>query len=192
MNEEELLDRSRAGDRGAFEALALPHRERIERYLATMTGDEREAEDLVQEALRKALVNLAGFEGRSKFSSWLYQIAVNLARNYMRDRASRASVQSPTSLDERARRTHCRRDVLSTILRGELAGALAGAIEDLPPTLREPFVLYHVERLPYDEIAEITGVAVGALQVRTHRARAFLRKSLGSIVETAWLEEGQK
>lgn len=188
-DEGEALGRARSGDGAAFAELFEPCRERLGRYLATMLGDEAAAEDLVQETFQRSLAGIAAFEGRARLSTWLYQIATNLARNWLRDRATHEKIESPTRIEEGAKRAGCRRGVLSTILRREVAGAIAGAIEDLPPILREAFVLRYVEGLEYEEMAGITGATVGALHVRAHRARTLLRSELGPVVDTSWRKE---
>ena len=81
-----------------------------------------------------------------------------------------------------------RRSVLSNVVQAESAEALAIAIDRLPIMLREALVLHIVEGLPYADIAEITGARVDALHVRAHRAKALLRKQLGSVVDTFWVE----
>ena len=79
-----------------------------------------------------------------------------------------------------------RRSALSSLVRREDAARLALAIDRLPILLREAFVLFAVEGLPYAEIAAATGVAEGTLQVRVHRAKALLRQQLGAVIDTWW------
>ncbi len=185
-SDEDLLVRGRGGDRAAFDEFAGRWRLRLHSYLAAMTGDDAQSEDLVQEALGRAWKALAGFEGRCKPSTWLFQIAVNLARNHFRDRAGKARPESDELLDALPAG---RRGVLSSVIRHEAAERIALAIDRLPPSLREAFVLHYVEGLPYDEIAEITGVKVGALHVRALRARGLLRRQLGDLVDTVWTRD---
>ncbi len=73
-------------------------------------------------------------------------------------------------------------------MRRESADVLALAIDRLPISLREAFALHVVEGLPFAEIAEITEVSIEALHVRNHRAKALLRRQLGSTVDTFWSE----
>jgi len=185
MSDDDLLHRSQRGDRKAFDALTEKYRDRVLCAVAAMVGDDAQAEDLVQEALRKAWEALPKFERRCKVSTWLYQIALNLARNHIRDRAHRAAPESPSRLDARPAE---RRTVLSSVIRHERAELIALAIDRLPPTLREAFVLHYIEDLPYEEIAEIVGANVGTLQVRAVRAKKLLRKQLGPLVDTVWRE----
>ena len=175
-----LLEAALGGDCGAFDALVEGCRGAPARFIEAMIGDAAAAEDLVQDAARIAFEKLGEFERRGKFSTWLYSIALNLARNYRRDRARRAR---PADLDAQPSPL---RGALSSIVRRETAEQIALALERLPPSLREAFALRYVEGLDYDEIETITGVKARTLHVRAHRARGLLRAQLGSVVDTAW------
>lgn len=167
-----------------FEALAAPHREALGRFAAMMVG--REAEDILQEALAVAFRDIGRFENRSRFSTWLYGIALNLCRKHLRDSARHAGVASPSFLDARPAP---RRGVLSSVIRHEMAERLELSVGRLPTSLREAFLLRYVDAMDYPEIASITGVTEGTSRVRAFRARALLREELGSVVDTVWLEK---
>ena len=188
-SDDALLKEALAGNRDSMDELLERYRGQIFRYLAAMVGDEAEAEDLVQEAFRRAYENLSRYEHRGKFSSWLYQIAVNLARNLRRNRARHAKPGHQTEIDQVGTQKRRRRSVLSSIVRRETAEQLAMAVERLPPSLREAFALHYVEGLDYDEIEKITEVSARTLYVRAHRAKSLLRQQLGSVVDTAWAKE---
>jgi len=183
----ELLAAARGGDKAAFAALAERHGERLRRFLQTMTGDDHAAEDLRQEALRKALERLDQVADPQRFASWLLAIAVNGCRNFLRDEVARRARggDGDAALDQLP--DAGRRSALSSLVRREQAALLALAVDRLPILLREAFVLFHVEGLPYAQIAELTGVAGGTLQVRVHRAKALLRQQLGALVDTAFV-----
>lgn len=179
-----LLAAARGGDRTAFAELAARHGERLRRFLATMTGDDATAEDLRQDALRLALERLGQLQDPARFGSWILAIAVNRCRQHLRGevlRAARGEEQLAALPDQG------RRSALSSVVRRETAELLLLAIDRLPILLREAFVLFHVEELPYAQIAELCLATPGTLQVRVHRARALLRQQLGDVVDTAWL-----
>ncbi len=180
----ELATAARGGDRPAFDELAQRHGERVRRFLQTMVGDDAAAEDLRQEALRLAFERLSQLEHPERFGSWLLSIAVNRCRNWLRDAVARAA-RGDTDLDQLP--DQGRRSALSSLVRREQAAMVALAIERLPILLREAFVLFHLEGLPYAEIAASTGAAEGTLQVRVHRARALLRQQLGALLDTAFV-----
>jgi RNA polymerase sigma-70 factor (ECF subfamily) len=183
----ELLAAARGGDRSAFALLAERHGERLRRFLQTMTGDDHAAEDLRQEALRRALERLPQLDDPARFASWLLAIAVNGCRNFLRDEVARRARggEAGDALAEVPDRG--RRSALSSLVRREEAALVALAVDRLPILLREAFVLFHIEGLPYAQIADLTGATAGTLQVRVHRSKALLRQQLGALVDTAFV-----
>lgn len=167
-----------------FEAQVAPHREALGRFVAMMVG--RDGEDIVQEAVATAFRDLARFRNRSKFSTWLYGIALNLCRKHLRDKGRRAAPAGPGVLEAQPARG---RGVLSSVIRHEMAERLELSVARLPTPLREAFVLRHVDGMDYPEISQITGVSEGTARVRAFRARALLRQELGDVVDTVWVRE---
>jgi RNA polymerase sigma-70 factor (ECF subfamily) len=156
------------------------------RFVAMMVG--RETEDLVQAALAAALKEADRFEGRSKFSTWLYGIALNLRRKHLRDKTRRGTSGGPDLLEAQPDKG---RGVLSSVIRHEMAERIEIAVGRLPTSMREAFVLRYVDGMDYPEIAEITGVSEGSARVRAFRARALLREELGAVVDTVWVEDAK-
>jgi RNA polymerase sigma-70 factor (ECF subfamily) len=155
-----------------------------------MSGDPAEAEDLAQEVFVQVFKAVGSFRGEAKLSTWIYRIAVNLAKNrskYLRVR--HAGEQDPLeSIAERVPLTDAKRANVAYVARPDdmVAGkqmehVVRAAILELEPTFRECLVLRDVEDLSYDEIASITGLAEGTVKSRIHRARAQLKE----IVERA-------
>lgn len=178
----DLVARARTGDTGAFAALTERHAPRLTRFLVTMTGDPHVADDVRQDALQHAVAHVDQLRDPAKFGSWLLSIACNQCRKRLRRDVQRAHA-GDDALTEVA---EGRRSALSSLVRREDAVHLALAIDRLPIALREAFVLFAVENLPYAEIAAITGATEGTLQVRVHRAKLLLRQQLGARVDT-WL-----
>lgn len=181
-DEAALVLRAQRGDGAAFAQLAEQHGPRLLRFLVTMTGDETTAQDLRQDALQRAMTALGQLADPARFGSWVLAIAANRCRNHLRNEVQRAHAGDEV-LSEVA---DGRRSALSSIVRREDAARLALAIDRLPILLREAFVLFAVEGMPYAEIAAATDVAEGTLQVRVHRAKALLRQQLGEVVDTWW------
>jgi RNA polymerase sigma factor (sigma-70 family) len=167
-----------------FESLVAPHRESLSRFVSMMVG--REAEDIVQEAIATAFKDLERFQSRSKFSTWLYGIALNMCRKHLRDRSRHATMAAPEVLEAQPARS---RGVLSSVIRHEMAERLEVSVSRLPTPMREAFLLRYVDGMDYPEISSITGVSEGTARVRAFRARALLREELGSVVDTVWLEK---
>lgn len=181
--ERALVAKARTGDPAAWQDLLTRHAPRVLRFLTTMLGCPVRAEDVGQETMQRAYLRLAQLADDGRFASWLLAIAANAARNELR-----AEVLRQHAGDEAlAEVAEARRSALSSLVRREHAARVALAIDRLPIALREAFVLFAVEGLPYADIAAITGVGEGTLQVRVHRAKGLLRAQLGAIVDTFWL-----
>jgi RNA polymerase sigma factor (sigma-70 family) len=179
----DLVRAVRLGQRAAFEELTQRHRPRIHRFLATMTGSDSAADDIAQDALQNAWQRLDQLGEPDRFDKWLLAIAVNRCRNWLRAEVQRAH-DGDSALAAVA--DTGRRSALSSIVRRESAEQLALAVDRLPILLREAFVLFVVEGLPYAAIAEACAASENTLQVRVHRAKALLRQQLGAVVDTWW------
>jgi RNA polymerase sigma-70 factor (ECF subfamily) len=182
----DLARRAASGDAAAFGELAKRCRPSVARAVALLIGDADEAESLAQEALTRAYAGLSGYDASLPFAAWLHGIALNLARNHLRDRARRARPVAPDRLGGAPAPEGRRHGVLSGILRQEMNDRTLWAIGQLPEPFREAFVLHYVEGLDYEAVSRITGATTGALRVRARRAKLLLRDSLGPVVDT-WL-----
>ncbi len=171
VTEEELVDRAKKGDVGAFEALYRANSGRVYGLCLRMTGNVAEAEDLVQEAFVRAWQKLNLFRGESAFSTWLHRLTVNLALTNRRSHARRvARVTVTDDLAPYERET--------AAPQAGLRADLEQAIASLPEGARRVFVLHDVEGYRHAEIASIMGLAVGTTKAQLHRARRLLREAL--------------
>ena len=173
----------RNGDREAFGGLVDRHKDRVYAVLRNLLADPALAEELAHEAFVRAYRSLHTFRGEARFGTWLVQIAINLARDHVRtkQRAKVVPIQGLKPEDEGflvERRVSY--DPLLRLQQNELAEMIQGAIEELPEDYREVFVLKHLEELPYEQIAQLTGDSVGALKVRAHRARKLVMEAVAS------------
>ena len=174
------------GDSAAIGQLIERHRPQLVRLLTGLIWDADEAETVAQETFIRVTAQIGSYLPQHEFRAWVAGIGIHLARNVLRDRARRAIVSDPATLEHVAQEEGRRRGVLSGILRRELNQQLHQAIDQLPVSLREAFVLHELEGMEYAEISQLTGIAEGTLRVRAHRARALLRETLGPAVETWW------
>jgi RNA polymerase sigma-70 factor, ECF subfamily len=167
----DVVRRAQQGDQAAFQALYREHVGRVYALCLRLTADREEAEGLTQDAFARAWERLASFRGESAFSSWLYRLTVNvvfLSQRTERRRAARVvTVEDPASLERRG-----------TGPPAGLAIDLERAMARLPPGAREVFVLHDVEGYRHEEIAELTGIAVGTSKAQLFRARRLLRDML--------------
>lgn len=177
-----LLQRIQQGDPDAFEAVAREHAPRLFRLAMRFAGRREEAEDLVQETLVRALPALAKFEGRAKLSTYLIRALGNLWKNRLRSKKRSRFVEwfrgKPGDEDETAEfdppdPAPSAHELLEQRDRAE---QVRRAVTRLQPERRWTLLLREVEEMSYEEIAEVTGVAVGTVRSRLARARSDLRQ----------------
>lgn len=183
-DESALIARSLRHDREAFGLLVERYAEPVVTLTRRLVGDREDAEDLAQETFLAAFRSLALFRGEARFSTWLYRIAVNKCRDWLRSRRPLAPLSDQEDDEgagpELAIETH---DPERALLQKELAGSLEQAIQTLPPSHREAFVLKHVEGLSYEEMSEVLSVGRDALKMRVYKARVRLRQILSPLHE---------
>lgn len=167
------VERAQAGDRLAFEQLYHSHCGRIYALCWRMCGgDKGLAEDMVQEAFVRAWNKLHLFRGDSKFGTWLHRLTVNVVLSDRRIRVKRLQ-REREMVDDVERTLVGDRNVFAG-LRKDLEAAIAG----LPERARTVLVLFDIEGYKHDEIAKMTGMAVGSSKAQLHRARKLVREVL--------------
>ncbi|MGB5878840.1 MAG: sigma-70 family RNA polymerase sigma factor, partial [Thermoanaerobaculia bacterium] len=156
-NDLDLVERARAGDSDAFRELVDRHSRTMFKTAYRLTGNEADADDLVQEAFLRAYRKLDRFDGRSQFSTWLYRITVNCGMDLMRKksrRSARAAMDEEVVLDTVATNDP-RPDRLA--LSGEIGRAVESVLRTLSPMERAAFVLRHFEGRSIAEIGGLLG-----------------------------------
>lgn len=162
-----------AGDRLAFEQLYRKHSQRIHALCWRMCGGvEALAEELTQDAFVRAWQKLGSFKMKSRFSTWMHRVAVNVVLSDRRIRLR--TMQRETSLELVKVEPATDRDASSS---SELRD-LENAIAELPERARSVLVLHDIEGYRHSDIAEITGMAVGSSKAQLHRARKLIRAKL--------------
>ena len=177
--DEELVDAFQAGELSAFDALVRRWERKIQGAIYRVMGTEEEARDLCQETFLKAYRSLASFKREARFSSWLYQIALNLCRDRMRRRRGRTMISLDAMDDEGAslpgRQEPSPLDLAES---GALARTVAEAVNGLPDEQREVIVLKEYQDLTFLEIAEILDVPLSTVKTRLYRGLGQLRLRL--------------
>jgi RNA polymerase sigma-70 factor (ECF subfamily) len=150
-----------------------------------MLSNDLDAEDVTQDVLLQVVRKLPSFRGESAFPTWLHRITVNAALTHRRRRQVREEhrVQDPLDLllDHQQVETPGRPWMLepgTQLLNQETSQRIRDAIDDLPETYRDVFVLADVEGLPNAEVADQVGLSLPAMKSRLHRARLLLREAL--------------
>jgi RNA polymerase sigma-70 factor (ECF subfamily) len=175
LTDEEVVKRVRGGDVPLFEVLMRRHNGKLYRAIRSIVRDEAHTEELMQDSYVKAYENLAGFEGRARFSTWLVQIGVNeaIART-RRAKVSPVDESEVLPLDIPAQQ----RDPEGLAAGRELVGLLERAVSELPDGYREVFMLRQVEGFSVAETAEALNVSEETVKTRTFRANERLRARL--------------
>ncbi|HEY5950623.1 MAG TPA: sigma-70 family RNA polymerase sigma factor [Kofleriaceae bacterium] len=183
--ERSLLRRLRDRDERAFRELVEGHRDRVYNITFRMLGNRAEAEDVAQEVFISVFKTIESFREESKFSTWLYRIAVNQCKNRIKYLARRHD-RDRDELDESTQGNGVNGSIGGpmpsspdkALASAQMEKLMQEAIANLEEDQRIVVVLRDVEDLSIEEICEITGLPDGTVKSRLHRARLVLRKRL--------------
>ena len=176
MTDEEVVARVVAGETALFEVLMRRHNQRVYRAARAILRDEREAEDVMQEAYVNAYAHLSQFDGRAQFSTWLTKIAVYEA--LARVRRQRRYEPLDDAPMERHMPTTSSPDPERQAFGRELGALIESAVDALGDGYREVFMLRQVEGLSTAETAEALGVSEDVVKTRLSRARQAMQQDL--------------
>ena len=182
-SDDSLVERARAGDREAFRLLVERHSRSVFRLAFRLTGNEPDADEVVQESFIKAFRQLGRFEARSTFSTWLYRIASNCAVDLLRTRRNHEPIESESGEPTMAATTLSRapeQDQL--VMSGQIQSRIRAAMVGLTAREREAFVLRHVEGLSIEEISDQMNLKVNATKHSIFRAVRKMRLALAEFV----------
>jgi RNA polymerase sigma-70 factor (ECF subfamily) len=188
--DQELLVALRKRVPTAAEALITTYGDRAYRLAVRITGNEQDAEEVVQDALWSVVQKIDTFRGESRLGSWVYRIVSNAAFLSLR---RRRGALVDISLDEvlpafdgDGRHAGAVTDWSSGLddpaVQAELRAVLSSAVSELPPHYRAVIVLHDVEGLSMAEVADALGMTVPTAKTRAHRARLFLRQRLSMFM----------
>jgi RNA polymerase sigma-70 factor (ECF subfamily) len=202
MDERQLVQRAQAGDFEAFTELISAHKDRIYGLALRLSGSREDAEDIVQDALLKAIDKIDQFRLESSFGTWLYAIALNQARALLARRkqddlrpiedylpghqavdieSGRAGVEAPGLFEWK--------DPEKLFEEEELRQIIDRLVAELPYKYREAFLLRYDEELSVKEIADVINESEAATKSRILRARLALREKLSEIFEERYDRE---
>ena len=176
-----LVGQARAGDPDAFRLLVERHARSLFGLAYRMTGNESDAEDVVQESFLRAYRQLKSFDERASFGTWLYRIAVNGSLDLIRSRGRRMEVFAPggdDALDPVADVPSGNPGPERLALSGEIGQRLASGLARLSGTERAAFVLRHFEGMRIEEMSRVLGCQPGAAKLSVFRAVQKLRRAL--------------
>jgi len=183
-----LVTRARTGDTDAFRVLVERHSRALFRLAYRMTGNQQDAEDVVQDSFLRAYKQLDRFDERASFGTWVYRIAVNCSLDLVRSRKRRNEHVAPAELEMED-------PILSLpshdptpdrmALSGEVRDRVAEAMTELSASERTAFVLRHFEGMRIEEVSRVLGCQPGAAKHSVFRAVQKLRRALEPLVSTA-------
>jgi len=182
MDDLKIIESCLLGNTQAFSQLIDSYKNMVYNLSYRMSNNPQEAEDISQEAFLRAFESLAHFNPSYKFSTWLYQITLNIIRDrFKKKELNYVSLDTPVEKDD-SELYHQPADFTlnpeQIIDKQEKAQAIQKAILFLPLKYREVIVLRHLQDLSYIEIANILKLPTGTVKVRLYRAREQLKKIL--------------
>ena len=184
MDDHAAIQAVLAGDKEAYAALVVRHSGRLFRVAFRITGNEADAEDVVQEALLRGYRKLESFESRSDFGTWIYRIAVRCAL----DRIGGSKVDESSRIGETTDGEQDRVQIADQaagperlLLRGEIGAMQEFAMHALSATERTAFVLRHLEDRTTEEIAAVMGIPPNTAKQSVFRAVQKLRRRLATL-----------
>jgi RNA polymerase sigma-70 factor, ECF subfamily len=180
--DEELVALSVSGDADSFNQLILRWERPIYALAYRVIGREEEARDIVQETFLRAFRGLRNFRREAKFSSWIYRIALNLCRDWIR--RERRTPVSPTpegvDLAELAAEQGPAESIEELVARHDMSRAVEVAMERLPEEQRTAIILKEYHGMTFQEIADLQGCPLSTVKTRLYQGLAVLRRHLQS------------
>lgn len=189
LSDENLMLLVQEGRSQAYDILVSRYRNRLYTYICRLLNDRDEAEELAQETFVRAFLNADKYCTVARFSTWLYTIATNLARNRMRDlkrRHTYVSLWTEQDSESDGKWLDIKDDSGApdeSIERQDIVAAVQEAIEKIPAKYRPAFVLREIDEMSYEEISAITGTKLGTVRSRINRARSYFKKHMTPFVK---------
>jgi RNA polymerase sigma-70 factor (ECF subfamily) len=180
LTDDELVARSMGGDAESFNQLILRWERPIYALAYRVIGREEDARDVCQETFLRAFRALPGFKGQAKFSSWLYRIALNLCRDWIRRQRRAPVMQMPEGVDpgELAAERGPVESIEELVARRELSAVVEEAMTLLPEEQRTAIILKEYHGMTFQEIAEMQGCPLSTVKTRLYQGLSVLRRHL--------------
>jgi RNA polymerase sigma-70 factor (ECF subfamily) len=178
--DEELVARAMGGDADSFNQLILRWERPIYALAYRVIGREEDARDVCQDTFLRAYRALPGFKGQAKFSSWLYRIALNLCRDWIRRQRRAPVVQLAEDVDavELASERGPVESIEDLAARRELSEVVARAMAGLPDEQRTAIILKEYHGMTFQEIADMQGCPLSTVKTRLYQGLAVVRRHL--------------
>ena len=187
-SDEAAAARAKAGDADAFRVLVERHSRPLFRLAFRMTGNEQDAEDMVQETFLRAYRRIGKFDERASFGTWLYRITVNCSLDLVRARKRRSEQSGPANpeMEDSVQLLPASGPTPDRMaMSGEARQRIGEAMEELSASERTAFVLRHFEGMGIDDVSRVLGCRPGAARHCVFRAVQKLRRALEPLVSAA-------
>ena len=183
MNELEIIEKIKQGKSEYFKEFVDKYKNMVFRICFGFVKNKEDAEDITQEVFFTIYKNIKDFKFESKISTWIYRIAVNRSLNHIRkEKLSRIfnKISLKGENENREAEIPAARDSSADfkVITEEKKNIISKALNGLPSNQRVAFTLYNIEGFTYEEIAEIMGCSISAVESRIHRAKMNLQKRL--------------
>jgi len=192
-SDEQLMRQFCAGDAASFELLVRRHSRELFQFVVRFTGDSMAAEDICQETFLQVYHSADSFDPKRRFKPWLFTIAANKARDYLRrvNRRREVPFEAPVREGEGSKQRFL--DLLageSVLPDEELAltekrALVRSIMEEMPARFAEVLILAYYHRFPYKEIADILGIPLGTVKSRLHAAVTYFGQKYREAVAAA-------
>lgn len=172
LKDEKLVEMVRNQDQELYTEIVERYQDKLLRYANYLIQERDKAQDVVQEALIKAFINLYGFNTKRKFSSWIYRICHNEAINHIKKHQKEVSLDENGWLKDKSDE----KNITESFEKKELLQVVRASLNELPIIYREPLALYFLEEKSYNEISDILRIPIGTLSTRINRGKKALRQ----------------
>jgi RNA polymerase sigma-70 factor (ECF subfamily) len=178
--DEELVAQTVTGDVDSFNQLVVRWERPIYALAYRVIGREEEARDVVQETFLRAFRGLANFRGQAKFSSWIYRIALNLCRDWIRRERRAPVAQAPEGVDlaELVSEQGPVESIEDLVARHDMSRVVGRAMQKLPEEQRTAIILKEYHGMTFQEIADLQGCPLSTVKTRLYQGLSVVRREL--------------
>ena len=179
LNDSDLIKKTLKGDDHSFSLLVDKHKDFVFSMAVRILQNEQLAEEVAQDSFLNAYKALKSFEGKSKFSTWLYRITYNVALNALKkENRNRVffSDQEPEEYMSYSISNQINDSTLDDVERNDMGDIVRECIAKLPSKFASILTMYHLNQMKYDEISELMRLPIGTVKSYIHRGRVMLRK----------------
>ncbi|MBN2788947.1 MAG: sigma-70 family RNA polymerase sigma factor [Candidatus Delongbacteria bacterium] len=185
LTDEELIFKFQKGNEAAYNEIVDRYKNKLLNHIFYYTKNKESAEDIVQDAFIRVYLNKDKYKEIAKVSTWIYTIAINLAKTFLA-KEKKKNQFSITGKDGEGdfEIPDIKASTDKDILRGELSEIITESIDDLDDKFKEIIILRDVDEMSYDEIAQVLNIPEGTVKSRLNRARLNLREVLEEYVKS--------